>query len=436
MTNRLSRREMLRKTALAGVGLWAAPRRIWADSKSPNEKLNIGIIAVAGRGRANTDKVIGENIVALCDVDDRYLRIAAKRFPKAKKYYDFRKMLDEMDKQIDAVVVSTPDHTHAPASVMAMKMGKHCYCEKPLTHSVYEARVVAETAAKKKVATQMGTQHHASDSHHRVVELIRSGAIGPVRECHVWIGGNRGGGERPTDTPPIPPYLKWDLWLGPAPYRPYHPAYVPYKWRFWWDFGTGETGNNGVHIMDLAFWALNLRHPISVEAEGPPVHPDTTPRWMTVHYEFPARGELPPVKMMFYHAKDGPPILAEVLPKNDVPKWSSGVLFVGPKGMLLASYGKWKLLPESRETRDFQPPQRTIPDSIGHHKEWIVACKTGSPTTCNFDYSGALTQAVLLGNVAYRAGEKLQWDAVNLKATNCPEAERYIKEKFRKGWTL
>ena len=188
--------------------------------------------------------------------------------------------------------------------------------------------------------------------------------------------------------------------------------------------------------MDLAFWALKLRHPTSVEAEGPPVHRETSPRWMTVHYEFPARDGLPPVKMMFYHAKDGPPILAKILPKDEVSKWESGVLFIGEKGMLLASYGKWKLLPESRRRRDFQPPEPTIPDSIGHHKEWIVACKTGGPTTCNFDYSGALTEAVLLGNVAYRVGEKLQWDPVNLKATNCLKAEPYIRRRYREGWTL
>ena len=435
MQARINRREFLARATFCGAGLLILGNSRSARSYGANEKLDVGIIGVAGRGRANTDEVVKENIVALCDVDDNYLRVAGKRFPGAKKYNDFRKMLDEMDKEIDAVVVSTPDHTHAPASVMAMRMGKHCFCEKPLTHSVYESRVMAEVAAKNKLITQMGTQHHATTSHHRIVELIWSGAIGQVAECHVWIGGDRGGGERPTETPPIPPHLKWDVWLGPAPYRPYHPAYVPYSWRFWWDFGTGETGNNGVHIMDLAFWALKLRHPLSVEAEGPPVHPETSPRWMTVRYEFPVRGELPPVKMLFYHAKDGPPILGEVVPAQERSEWESGVLFVGQKGTLLAGYGKWKLLPESKFA-GFPPPERVIPDSVGHHKEWIAACKTGGLTTCNFYYSGALSEAVLLGNVAYRVGRKLQWDAVNLKATNCPEADAYIRRQYREGWTL
>jgi predicted dehydrogenase len=437
MVNRLNRRDMLRNTTLAGVGIWATGRSAWAEAKSPNEKLNLALIGVGWRGRDNLNEVarLSENIVALCDVDDERAGDAFTKFPKARKYYDFRKMLDEMDKQIDAVVVSTPDHTHAVAGVMAMKMGKHCYCEKPLAHSVYEARAMAEVAAKNKVVTQMGTQHHARPHMRRIVEIIQSGAIGPVREAHVWIGGDRGGGERPKDTPPIPPHLKWDLWLGPAPYRPYHPDYVPYKWRFWWDFGTGETGNNGCHIMDLAFWALKLRHPLTVEAEGPAVHPETSPRWMTVHYEFPARGEMPPLKMAWYHAKNGPPILAELVPEKERPTWESGVVFVGQKGTLLGDYSNWKMFPESN-FKDFKPPEPTIPDSIGHHKEWIGACKTGGPTTCNFDYSGALAENVLLGNVAYRVGEKLNWDPVGLKATNCAKAEPYIRPPYREGWTL
>ena len=280
MASRLSRRRVLQNAALAGVGVWGYGRKVRAQQNAPNNKLNVAVIGVGARGRANLMAVAreNENIVALCDVDEQRAGDAFDKFPKAKKYHDFRKMLDEMDKQIDAVVVSTPDHTHAVSSAMAMRMGKHCYCEKPLSHSVHESRVMAELAAEKKLVTQMGTQHHARSSHRRVVELIRSGAIGPVRECHVWIGGSRGGGEHPTDTPPVPHHLKWDLWLGPRPYRPYHPDYVPYKWRFWWDFGTGETGNNGCHIMDIAFWALDLRHPISIEAEGPPVHTETSPR--------------------------------------------------------------------------------------------------------------------------------------------------------------
>lgn len=431
MANQLSRRQALRYATLAGIGTWVCGGKGRANENSPNEKLNVAVIGVGGRGRANLMAVAGENVVALCDVDQQRAGDAFEKFPKAKKFHDFRRMLEEMDKQIDAVVVSTPDHTHAAPSVMAMKMGKHCYCEKPLSHSVYESRVMAELAAEKKLVTQMGTQHHARSSHRRVVELIRSGVIGAVRECHVWIGGNRGGGERPTDTPPVPPHLNWDLWLGPRPYRPYHPAYVPYQWRFWWDFGTGETGNNGCHITDIAFWALGLRHPSTIEAEGPPVHRETSPRWMRVRYEYPARGQLPPVTLHWYHTKDGPPVLAE----HNLPHWESGVLFVGPRGMLLATYSKWKLFPES-EFADFRPPEPTIPESIGHHREWIVACKTGSPTTCEFGYSGPLTEAVLLGNVAYRVGEKLHWDALNLKATNCPRADPYLKEPYRRGWTL
>ncbi|KPL11030.1 hypothetical protein AMJ85_04840 [candidate division BRC1 bacterium SM23_51] len=437
MVHRLNRREMLRNTALAGVGAWATAGRARADSKSPNEKLNIAVIGVGGRGRANLNHFAreGENIVALCDVDEERAGDAFARFPKARKYHDFRKMLDEMDKQIDAVVVNTPDHTHAAPSVTAMKMGKHCYCEKPLAHSIHESRMMAEIAKKNRLVTQLGTQHHAKTHLCRMVEVIEAGAIGPVREVHVWIGGDRGGGVRPTETPPVPPHLRWDLWLGPRPYRPYHPDYVPYKWRFWWDFGTGETGNNGVHIMDVAFWALRLRHPTTIEAEGPAAHPETSPRWMTVRYEFPGRAELPPLKMTFYHILNGPPILAEVLPEEQRSKWESGVLFVGQKGMLLAGYSTWRLLPELK-FKDYQPPKPTIPDSIGHHKEWIAACKSGGPTTCNFEYSGALTEAVLLGNVAYRVGEKLEWDPVNLKATNCPNAEPLIKEPYREGWIL
>lgn len=431
MAKRLNRREMLGGMTLAGMGVWAAGRNAWAENGSPNEKLDIAVIGVGGRGRANLNAVARENVVALCDVDEERAGDAFERFPKAKKYHDFRKMLDEMDKQIDAVVVSTPDHTHAVAVAMALKMGKHCYCEKPLTHSVYESRVLAELAAKHKVVTQLGTQHHAKSHFRRVVEVIQSGAIGPVHDVRVWIGGSRGGGERPTDSPPIPPHLKWDLWLGPAAYRAYHPDYVPYKWRFWWDFGTGETGNLGCHMLDLPFWALGLRYPTLIEAKGPPVHPETTPKAMKVRFRFPARGELPAVTFTWSHGSR-PVQLSTV---SDPSKWGTGMLFVGEKGMLLASLSQWKLLPES-DFADFEPPEPSIPDSIGHHKEWIVACKEGGQTTCNFGYSGALNEAVLLGNAAYRVGQKLEWDAANVKAANCPEAEPYINRPYRDGWAL
>jgi len=429
MSKRVHRRAFLRRAAATGAGLVILPS--WAPGQSPNEKLDIAIVGVAGRGGGNLAGVAHENIVALCDVDKNNLAAAAKGHPQAKTYADFRKMLGEMDKQIDAVVVSTPDHTHAVAGVMAMKMGKHCYCEKPLTHEVYEARVMADLAVKNKLATQMGTQIHAEDNYRRVVELVQCGSIGPIREVHVWCGASYVGGDRPTDTPPVPPHLDWDLWLGPAPFRPYHPRYAPFAWRGWADFGTGGLGDFFCHYSDLAFWALKLRYPTTVEAEGPPPHPDSCPPWLIVRYEYPARGDLPPVKLTWYDGGKRPPIQKQ----ENLPDWGSAVLFVGEKGMILADYGRRMLLPEAK-FKDFQAPPQTIPKSLGHHQEWILACKTGSPTTCNFDYSGPLAESALLGTVSHRVGEKLQWDAAGLKATNCPKADRWIKRAYREGWTL
>jgi predicted dehydrogenase len=284
-----------------------------------------------------------------------------------------------------------------------------------------------------KLATQMGNQGHSNANTRRIVEIVRSGAIGPVREVHAWT--NRPiwpqGKDRPAGSDPVPDYLKWDLWLGPAPERPYHPTYQPANWRRWWDFGNGTLGDMACHVMDLAFWALDLRHPTTVEAQGPPVHPETAPPWLTVKYEFPAIGARQPVTLTWYDGDKKPEILAE----HKLPAWGMGVLFVGEKGMLMADYGRRKLYPEA-DFKDFEPPKPSIPKSIGHHAEWIAACKDGRPTTCNFDYSGALTEAVLLGAVAYRTGQKLEWDAANLKATNCPDAERYLRREYRKGWTL
>ena len=385
---------------------------------------------MGGQGGWDIGNCAGENIVAVCDVDDRRAAGSYLRFPKAKRYRDFRKMLEEMDRRIDAVVVGTPDHTHAPPALMAMQMGKHCYCEKPLAHTVHEVRAMIELANKNKLATQMGTQIHAESNYRRVVELVQAGVIGPVGEVHVWHPVAYGGSGRPKETPPVPKELDWDLWLGPAPCRPYHPCYLPGTWRSWWDFGSGGLGDFGCHYMDLPYWALKLRHPTTIEAEGPPVQVENTSPGLIVRYEFPARDNLPPVKMTWYDGGKQPPFLAE----RKIPAWGAAVLFVGQKGMLIADYGQHKLLPES-QFAGFKPPAPTIPASIGHHAEWILACKKGGPTTCNFDYSGTLAETVLLGNVAYRAGKKLQWDPVALKAVNCPEADQYLRVQYRQSWS-
>jgi len=445
MPRRISRRRFLKVSAVAGASVVCTGPVVMAPAAAPpNEKLDIAVIGVGGRGAANLRGVSGENIVALCDIDAHRLAGTAKQFPRAKTYADFRKMLDETGARIDAVVVSTPDHTHAPAAALALRMGMHCYCEKPLTHSVHEARTVADLARRSKRATQIGTQIHAGDNYRRVVELVRRGAVGPIRRVHVWSSASYGGQDRPKETPPVPEHINWDLWLGPAPERPYHPCYLPGRWRGWWDFGTGAIGDFGCHYMDLPFWALGLRYPTSVEADGPPVHPETTPRWLVVRYEFPARGNLPPVELTWYDGGKRPLTLlkqdglvkAETLatPMNPA-RWSSGVLFLGDKGMLLADYTRHLLLPETRFA-GLTPPAPTIPKSVGHHREWIEACKTGRATTCHFGYSGPLTETALLGTVALRAGDKLAWDPLALKATNCPEADRYIQRPYRRGWTL
>ncbi len=440
MVRSVTRRTFLRHAALTGSGLiiLSNPRSIRAFAA--NEKLNIAGIGVAGRGGDDVRGVASENLVALCDVDDLHAAKTFQEFPNAKRYKDFRKMLDEIHSQIDAVVVGTPDHTHAPAAVMAMKMGKHCYCEKPLAHNVYEARVMAEIAKEKKLVTQMGTQIHAEKNYRRVVELVQTGAIGSIGEVHVWLGANFKGPATPTDMfqpdlpkeQSVPATLDWDLWLGPATYRPYSPAYVPGRWRGWWNFANGTLGDFFCHYCDLPFWALKLRYPTTIEAQGP-VHPESAARWTIARQEYPARGELPPVKLTWYNGGGYPAFLKE----KNIPteKWNSAVLFLGSKGMLIADYNKHQLLPEE-QFKDFQPPAPFIPDSIGHHQEWIKACKTGGPTTCNFDYSGALAEAALLCNVALRTRTKLTWDPKILKATNCPQADAFLRREYRKGWTL
>jgi len=434
MAMRLNRRELLRHSTLASVGLWLGSRNAFGQTVSPSEKLNVAVIGCGGRGAANLAGVAKENVVALCDVDERRAAGAFKKFPQAKKYRDFRKMLAEMDKQIDAVVVSTPDHTHAPAAMLAMRMGKHCYCEKPLAHEIYEVRQMAELAKQKKLATQMGTQIHAGENYRRVVELVQAGAIGPVHEVYCWMNRQKDNGkqaDRPQDTPACPAELDWDLWLGPAPARPYHPTYVPGSWRAWWDFGAGTLGDFGCHLMDLPFWALGLRYPLTVEAAGPAPHPESSARAVKVTWTFPARQKAPPVKLVWSHGVD----LPSILEREDLPKKTPGILFVGETGMLMAHYD-WLMLLPAVKFKDLKAPAPTIPRSVGHHQEWIEACKTGRPTTCNFDYSGALTEAVLLGVVAFRSGKKFQWDPVNLRALGCPEADRFLRRQYRPGWEL
>jgi len=425
-----SRRAIV-KLVPAALCIWvrSAPG---AAATSPAEKLDIAVIGPRGRGRDNLRACRAENIVAVCDVDEKNLAEAIQTdAPRARAFTDWRRMFDEMHKSIDAVIVSTPDHTHAGPTLAALRLGKHVYCEKPLTWSVGEARLVRQAAARAGKATQMGTQIHAGDNYRRVVELIRAGAIGTVSEVHTFMAGGISGGQRPADTPPCPPHLHWDLWLGPAPFRPYHPAYVPFRWRGWWDFGSGMLGDFGCHHMDVAFWALGLDYPASVEAEGPPVHPESTPPWLVVRYEFPAAGERPPVRLTWYHGNRKPPQFAEgLVPQGD--KWNAGSLFVGDRGMLLTDYGRHILLPQEKY-RDYQRPPQSIPASIGHHAEWIRACREGTPTTCNFEYAGILTEAVLLGNVAYRAGARLQWDAPNLAIPNAPAAEQFLHRRPHRG---
>ncbi|HXJ60669.1 MAG TPA: Gfo/Idh/MocA family oxidoreductase [Verrucomicrobiae bacterium] len=440
-----TRRQFLRSTgALTTTAVLGFPAIVRA--RSPGESLNVAVIGVGGRGASNLGEMGSENIVALCDVNERNLDAAAQRHPQARKFADYRRLYDDV-KNLEAVVVSCAEHTHAFAVLPALQLRKHVYCEKPLSHSVWEARLLTEEARRAKVATQMGTQIHAGTNYRRVVELIQSGAIGPVREAHVWVGRAWGRQdaeaakrnkdivsvtERPAGSSPIPAGLNWDLWLGPAPERPFHEVYFPGpKWYRWWDFGGGTMSDLGSHWNDLPFWALKLKAPLSIEASGPPPHRELAPASMTATYEYAARGDQPAALLKWYQGEEKPAAWRE----GTIPKWDSGVLFVGSKGMVLSDYSKHLLLPEE-QFKGFKRPDPFIPDSIGHHKEWIQACKTGSPTTCSFDYSGPLTEANHLGNVAYRVGKKLLWDTANLTVTNAKEAAALIRREYRQGWKL
>jgi len=428
MTKKRTRRDVLKASGVVASGLLlgGGPRILRA--KNPNEKLNVACIGIGGQGGANVGGARSENIIALCDVDDKRAGKAYERHPKARKFRDFRKMFDAMGKEIDAVTVSTPDHTHFHPSMWALSHGKHLYCEKPMAHNVWEVRQMTEAARKNKVATQLGVQRHTIGNVHRVVELVRSGAIGEIKEVHSWVGGGRGMPAVPKEFPPVPDSLDWDLWLGPVASRKYSPAYCPYKWRFWWPFGTGETGNWGCHILDIPFWALGLTTPTRVDASGPEVDPERTPKSMVTKMEFPAVGDRGAVTLHWSHGKP------KALQAKGISGKGGNTVFIGTKGTLVCGFGSRKLLPEEK-FKDFKAPEKSIPNSPGFHKEWIRAAKGGKAATCNFDYTGPLTEAVLLGNVAYRAGG-FDWDTKNLKAGGNDKAQALIREAYRKGWEV
>jgi len=451
----MNRRKFFQSTGLAASGLMVLPRSVLGGRgvKAPSDKLNIAGIGVGGMGAGDLKGVQSENIVALCDVDWDRASETFKLFPNARRYKDFRLMLDTQ-KDIDAVIVATPDHVHATATMHAIRMGKHVYTEKPLTHFIAEARTLTEAARAAGVATQMGIQGHASENIRLLCEWIWDGAIGPVREVHAWTPHPvwPQGLDRPAETPPIPETLDWNLWLGPAPYRPYHPAYLPTKWRGWWDFGTGGLGDMGCHIFDHIYWSLKLGHPSSVEAscsmfvrEGmnwnKVLNTESYPQASIVHYTFPARNGMPPLTLTWYDGGLMPerPEELDSEPDRKMGDQFGGVLYVGDKGKILTgSHGAngCRIIPESSMTEYRRPPQ-SLPRSIGHREEWIAACKGGKPAGANFNYSGPLTEMVLLGNIALRMPhKKLHWDGANMRVANAPDANQHLQREYRSDWTL
>ena len=447
-TTPATRRHFVQQGLAAGLTLSTFSALAADKPNSANDKLNIAIIGSGGRGGANLNGVSGENIVALCDVNPAAITKAKQRFPEARVLSDWRKIVD--DPRIDAVVVSTADHHHAPVSIAAMRANKHVYSEKPLAHTVREARIMQDEYKKRrgKIATQMGTQIHARDNYRRVVELVQAGAIGPVTEAHVWCSRSiRAVNPVELPTEPIPEGFNWDVWLGPAKDRPYASGYWKggnLNWNRRWEFGNGVLGDMGSHLIDLPWWALQLHRPISIVSEGPPANEVACPPWQVVTWEHPAREGNPnfsvPARVIWYHGSEGMKRRSELLQPmvgddTAINQWGIGVAFVGPKGVLVADYGKNVLSP-SADFKDFKPPPASIPASPGHYQEWIQACKTGGESLCNFDYSGSLIEHNLLGNVAHRAGKKLDWDAENMKFPNAPEAEKFLSKPYRAGWEI
>ena len=469
-SSRISRRDFIGCAVGAATGFVVVPRYVLGGNGQtpPSEKVNIGVIGTGGQGLHNIRALFGEadaQVIAICDVNEESdysrfyyggtagrgpaLKLIERRYADRKSdgqhkgcapYIDFRKML-EKEKAIDAVLVATPDHVHAVATMAAINNGKHVYCEKPLTHSVYEARRIAEAAREAKVATQMGNHGHSGEGIRLTVEWIRDGAIGDVREVHSWSHTGDGWAEgrtaRPKERPPVPAGLDWDLWLGPAKHRPYHIAYAPYNWRGWWDFGTGAHGDMACHNMDPAFWALELGHPLTVEATSSGINPETTPLKSTLRYQFGARGNMPPVELVWYGGGLMPPRPEELEQGRELTGGGNGILFVGDKGKIMCPGwgGNPRIIPETK-MKAYKTPPKTLARSNGHHRDWLDACKGGKPASSNFDYAGHMTEVILLGNVALRTGKRLTWDGANMRATNAPEAEEYIRPEYHNGWTL
>ncbi len=415
---------------------------------SPNGKMNIGIIGAGGRGGANMGGVSSQTIYALCDINGQVLEGAKKAHPGAKAVSDWRELVG--DPAIDAVVISTADHHHAPASIAAMRAGKHVYCEKPLAHTVLESRMMRDVYAGcgGKVATQMGTQIHAVENYRRVVELVRAGAVGKVSEAHVWCGRTINPvGEAVLPGQPVPEWFDWDVWLGPAAEREYNGGYWQggnLNWNRRWEFGNGVLGDMGSHLIDLPWWALGLKHPNRVRSEGPETDLVAAPPWQVVTWDHAdadvgggARGG---VKVVWYHGNEGMKRMSDYLqPKvgadTQVGGWHIGVAFVGEGGVLVSDYDKHALSP-GEKFKDFKRPDASIPKSAGHYEEWIKACKGEGEALCNFEYSGSLIEHNLLGNLAHRAGVELEWDAEKFRITNDEGANALLTKEYRKGWEI
>ena len=437
----ISRRDFMKRAAASAAVFSIVPSHVLGGpgKKAPSEKLNIASVGAGGRAASDINGVKSENIVALCDVHASKAAKMFQAFPKAKKYTDFRKML-EKERGLDAVVIGTPDHIHAPAAVMAMELGRHVYVEKPMAHTIYECRKMLEVARRNKVVTQMGNQGHAGDGLRLTYEFIKNDAIGEIREVHVWSDRAKGwwpqGVDRPKDTPPVPDDLDWDLWLGPAPYRPYHKAYVPFAWRGWLDYGCGAMGDMAVHNADPAFFCLGLGAPEAAEAETSAVNNETFPEWSIIHYYFPAKGKQPPVKLTWY---DGGKKPKEPEAMEGRKFGGNGIFFVGSKGYIQCGShaGSPVIVPESLR-KATKRPERMLERSPGHHKEWINACKAGDPrmAKAGFDYSAPYMESLLVGNLAVRLQKRIRWDAKNMKCINEPAADILINKKYRDGFKV